>query len=316
VGRGGRSSSTTPSGSRRNGTADQGPLDGRPPALCAATVYPGEFSSASRPPSGAALPRCTPKLAATCLAHEARGPGRRLLRRQRGQAQEDPPADVDEERFLSPHGGPVALPRAPREPVRLLVQPGRGDLPGDVRGPRIDDGDVRRQLKLARAGRCPSTLSSSARCWRLQLLRRRLRTECPTGGVATLFEGREGDLRPARRISSEAGGGARLRRRGEVPDDPHFRDLILFLRVLPRRHGAASGRRTRRVDRPQWPRRSRCSGALTPEKIPRFRREGGDPSTEAEGVRRGKAGRAGGRAVLGGSRAGPRGRRCAARIGQ
>ena len=85
---------------------------------------------------------------------------------------------LDEERFLSPHGIRVAVPLAPRPPLRAERE--RARLPRRLRSGRVDHGRLRWQLQLARAGLVPHQrpdhpLPAAA----LRLLRRRLHGRVP-----------------------------------------------------------------------------------------------------------------------------------------
>ena len=84
----------------------------------------------------------------------------------------------DEAEFLSPYGLRAAVGLPPRPPLRARRRGHHGD--DRLRAGRVDDGDVRRQLQLARAAVDPAQLPRRQRARALlPVLRRRLRGRVP-----------------------------------------------------------------------------------------------------------------------------------------
>ena len=153
---------------------------------------------------------------------------------------------LDEERFLGPHG------------IRSLSKwhlehPYEFDVDGTayrvrVRARRVDVGDVRRQLQLARPRVVPGQRAHHPRpAPALPVLRRRLHDRVPhgVGQPDDPVRGGQGDLRSPRehlshrRVRTAAG----VRRHREVPDGRTLARSGAVLRVLPRRQR----RRARRL---------------------------------------------------------------------
>ena len=113
---------------------------------------------------------------------------------------------LDEERFLGPHGIRSISRVHLDEPYECRR---RGQhLPRAVRAGRVDDGHVRRQLELARAGVVPGQPADRpGAAAALPLLRRRLHDRVPdrVGQPDDAVRGRQGDRRPARSPRSCAG---------------------------------------------------------------------------------------------------------------
>jgi len=163
---------------------------------------------------------------------------------------------LDEDEFLSPFGvrAAVALPQEPPLHHPLAVR----RIPRRLRAGRVDDGDVRRQLQLARPGvgwPVNYLLVEALQRYHYFFYGDRLRVECPTGS------GRMMDLMEvATEIASRLvrlflpDGQGRRPCHGDdrrFAADPHWRELVLFHEYFPRRHGPRLRRRPPdRLDRP------------------------------------------------------------------
>src|SRR4029453_8770351 len=137
--------------------------------------------------------------------------------------------------------GPVGVP--PRPPLRA---PGRRRPGGDrLRAGRVDDGDVRRQLQLARTGLVPPQLPADQRARALPpVLRRRAHRRVPDGRAAG--DPRQGRRRAApaahRPVPGRAGRGATVLRVGRPPPArPRLERQPALQRVLPRRQRGRAG---------------------------------------------------------------------------
>ena len=152
---------------------------------------------------------------------------------------------LDEDLFLEPARHPVAVAVASRPSLRVRRQ--RPDLPGRIRARRVDHGDVRRQLQLARPGVVPDQPPHHPRPARaVPLLRRRRPGRVPDGirnddvplrGGPRARQSAHRHL-PARSRRSPPG----LRGHDDVPGRPALARPHPVLRVLPRRQRRRSGR--------------------------------------------------------------------------
>ena len=98
--------------------------------------------------------------------------------------------------------------------------------PGRLRAGRVDDGAVRRQLELARAGLVPGQLPAhrGARAATHQRLGDEFTVECPTGSGAAAARSSEISRRPGRRGWSRSSSPTRTARRPVFGDRARFRD--------------------------------------------------------------------------------------------
>ena len=151
---------------------------------------------------------------------------------------------LDENEFLGPHGIRALSKFHEQHPYTFNVH-GAG-TPRRLPAGRIEQRDVRRQLQLARARldagqRDPDQGAPEL----LHVLRRQLQGGMPDGFRQDdeSLRSRQGHRRPPRgdlpqgQVRTTAG----LRWHGEVPDDPHWRDHILFYEYFHGDNGAGLG---------------------------------------------------------------------------
>ena len=220
--------------------------------LCASTIFEPDTLDHAPPADGAdrAVPRALPRgRGAGCPD----GRGLHRLRRTPAAipsleeaARAGPRLPPGRERVPEPLRHPVALPLPPGPPVRLRRR--RPGLQRLVPAGRVEHGDVRRQLELARAG-----LDARQRAHRprapepLRLLWRRLHRRVPhrLRQPDDALRGGAGDLAAARQHLPQGRGGNGRRPvyggTAKFQEDPHWRDLILFYEYFHGDNGAGLG---------------------------------------------------------------------------
>ena len=128
----------------------------------------------------------------------------------------------------------------PRAPVHARAR--RRRRTDRLRAGRVDHADVRRQLQLARPGVVPAQLPRRSRRSTASTTSSATTSPSSTPPARAAAHARRGRRRPAPTGSSSLFAARRrrpppvLRRRRAAPDRPGWRDNLLVLRVLPRRH--------------------------------------------------------------------------------